>query len=100
MRDSPSHSLEPTMRQINALLLVSLFFTYSAGVALAEKGTALKPTLTKPGEAVHEEAFGGAELGKSWHVAKGDWKPQEGVLIGKEKASDMHAAVLTLQYPH
>lgn len=69
-------------------------------MAHAEKNAPLKPVLAKPGKVVIEETFAGAELGKSWNVAKGDWKPKDGVLVGKEKASDKHAGVLMLAKPN
>jgi hypothetical protein len=69
-------------------------------VAFADKGTDLKPTLVKPGAIVREDKFDTAELGKSWAVAKGEWGVKDGALVGREKADDMHAAVLTLQQPH
>jgi hypothetical protein len=66
---------------------------------LAGKGTDLKPILAKPGKVTAEEKFAGP-LGKNWTVAKGDWQPREGVLVGREKAEDKHAAVCLLAVPN
>uniref|UniRef100_A0A7C2P4E4 DUF1080 domain-containing protein n=1 Tax=Schlesneria paludicola TaxID=360056 RepID=A0A7C2P4E4_9PLAN len=69
-------------------------------VALADKGVVLKPTMVKPGAVVRDDQFDGTELGKNWVAAKGDWSVKDGTIVGREKADDRHAAVLTLQQPH
>jgi hypothetical protein len=66
----------------------------------AEKGAELKPVLAKPGSVLVEENFSSDELGKGWVANKGTWSIDDGVLVGREKAEDMHAAVLTLKQPH
>ena len=46
------------------------------------------------------EGFSSGEVPEAWAVAKGDWQVQDGVLVGKELASDKHAAVLTIPDSH
>lgn len=78
---------------------VTLFSVASS--AFAGKGTELKPMLAKPGKATFElKAASAGKLDKPWAVAKGDWQIAEGGIVGKEKASDQHAAVLTLGEPN
>ena len=72
----------------------------TAGFAQAERNAPLKPVLAQPGKVVFEDSFSSAELSKTWNVAKGDWKAKDGVLTGKEKASDKHAGVLMLAKPN
>jgi hypothetical protein len=69
-----------------------------AGALRAEKGSEIKPVL-KAGKVVLEEKFEGSALPKGWKALKGDWEVKEGAIVGKEKKSDMHAAVLNLQQP-
>ncbi|OYW24815.1 MAG: hypothetical protein B7Z55_01100 [Planctomycetales bacterium 12-60-4] len=69
-------------------------------VLQAEDRVELKSVLTKPGSLIVDEHFSGTELGKSWVANKGEWQIKTGVLVGREKPEDMHAAVLTLQQPH
>ena len=66
----------------------------------AGKATDLKPTMTQPGKLIVDESFTGTALGKSWAVAKGDWQVRDGMVVGKEKESDKHAAVLALNHPN
>ena len=67
----------------------------------AEKNAELKPLIAKAGKVVIEEDFSTTkELAKPWSIAKGDWQVKDGVLAGKEKASDKHAAVLMLAKPN
>ena len=80
-------------------LLASLCVTLLVGDARAEKGTDLKPILAKPGKVVLEEHFDASQLGKGWTTPKGNWQITGGVVVGKEKKEDMHAAVLTLTQP-
>ncbi len=67
---------------------------------LAEKSADLKPLLAKPGKLVVDESFTGAALPSSWGGVQGDWQVREGAVVGKEKASDEHPAVLFLNQPH
>jgi hypothetical protein len=66
----------------------------------AAKNAKLKPLLGTPGEVVLEESFSGPSLGKLWTVNKGEWKVADGTVVGSEKASDKHAAVLTCKVPN
>lgn len=84
---------------------VVLFLIGGALVAIgrngeAAKATELRPTLAQPGKLLVDEKFAAGTLGKSWTVAKGDWQVRNGVLVGKEKASDQHAAVIALNLPN
>jgi hypothetical protein len=83
-----------------SILPTTLFLTVGLAFAHAEKAADLKPMLAKPGKVVVTESFDGAALGKDWSAAKGDWQPREGVLVGREKKEDKHAAVLTLGRPN
>lgn len=89
------------MWQKNVLVCVSMLAQWQAGLCLgADDVTPLKPVLTKPGQLLVEETFAADHLSKSWLINKGDWKIDGEVLVGREKAEDMHAAVLTLRHPH
>ena len=57
--------------------------------------------LAKPGKSMLEAHFKEppVPLEKPWSVAKGEWAVQDGAIVGKEKASDNHPAVLTLGLP-
>lgn len=68
--------------------------------AVAAKNAKLKPALVTPGEVVLEDSFSGTSLGKRWGVNKGEWKVADGVVKGREKADDKHAAVLTCKVPN
>ena len=74
--------------------------TTSAMLCLAERNTDLKPLHTRAGKQIVDETFAAPALGKVWAANKGDWQVRDGVLVGKEKASDEHAAVLTLGQPN
>ncbi len=82
------------------LLVVLSVLAASTALCLAEKNADLKPLHAQAGKPVVDEAFAGAALGKAWTANKGDWQVRDGVVIGKEKASDEHAAVLTLGQPN
>ncbi|MBM3876460.1 MAG: hypothetical protein FJ386_07050 [Verrucomicrobia bacterium] len=81
-----------------ALLSATALALLTVG-AFAEKGADLKPLLVKPGKLIADEKFSGTSLPKGWVANKGDWQVRDGAVIGKEKASDEHAAVLTLARP-
>ncbi len=66
----------------------------------AEKAASLKPKQSKAGTLIVDEKFVDSQLGKTWSVAKGDWSVSNGTVVGKEKESDMHAAVLALNHPN
>jgi hypothetical protein len=78
------------------LLLLSLL---AALPCYAEKNAALKPTLAKAGKPLTEQNFENGALEKPWTIAKGDWQVTGGAVVGKEKASDAHPAVLALTLP-
>jgi len=82
------------------LLAAFTVLAASTALCLAEKNADLKPTHAPAGKLVVDEAFAGAALGKAWTANKGDWQVRDGAVIGKEKASDEHAAVLTLGQPN
>ena len=86
------------LRDTNMLALLGVLLTST--IAHGEKGTELHPVLAQPGSVVLDESFSGGELGENWVANKGDWPVQDGVVVGREKKEDMHAAVLTLQHPH
>jgi len=71
----------------------------AAAICRAEKNADLKPTLIPAATASVKESFDASVLPEAWRVNKGDWQVKEGAVVGKEKAEDMHAAVLTLAKP-
>lgn len=66
----------------------------------AAKNAALTPILAKPGKTVFEQNFDSGSLDKPWAVAKGDWQIVDGAIVGREKAEDKHAGVLSLALPN
>ena len=80
-----------------AMLAASLCF-WSCD-AWAGKGSDLRPVQLKVGQPTFEETFSGP-LGETWKIVKGDWTVTDGVLAGREKKSDEHAAVLNCQLPN
>lgn len=73
--------------------------TLAAAVCRAEKNADLKPALIPAANPSVKESFDATALPEAWKVNKGDWQVAGGALVGKEKAEDMHAAVLTLAKP-
>jgi hypothetical protein len=73
--------------------------TLSSSLAFAAKDADIKPAIATPGKSLLEAHFKAGALEAPWTVAKGDWVPQDGALVGKEKASDNHPAVLFLKLP-
>ena len=71
----------------------------SSAYAFAAKDADIKPAITTPGKSVLEAHFKSGALEAPWTVSKGEWAPQDGALVGKEKASDNHPAVLFLKLP-
>jgi hypothetical protein len=71
----------------------------AASAVRAEKNADLKPTLIPAATASVKESFDTTALPEAWRVNKGDWQVKDGAVVGKEKAEDMHAAVLTLTKP-
>jgi hypothetical protein len=86
--------------QTKLTLLASLLLTLHSAVCLAGKATEIKPILATPGKVTAEDNFSGDALGKTWAAAKGDWQVAGGVLTGKEKKEDNHAAVCGLNVPN
>ncbi len=80
-------------------LALTLAVVVCSPLCLAEKAVDLKPASVKPGKLLVDESFSGTELAKHWNIAKGDWQVQEGAVVGKEKKSDNHPAVLFLAQP-
>ena len=85
-------------RQLHRLLATICAAT--AFSAYAGKDADLKAALTQPGKLVVDEKFTKNELPGSWGGVQGDWQVRDGAVIGKEKASDEHPAVLFLNQPH
>ncbi|QDT11640.1 family 16 glycoside hydrolase [Planctomycetes bacterium K23_9] len=83
----------------NVLRAISLLSMLIAGTALAEKNVELKPLLGDAGSPVASETFD-SPLSKTFKAAKGEWNVVDGVLLGKELASDKHAAVLNYGKPN
>lgn len=81
-------------------LAVVLSCAFAAGECSAAKNAPLKPTLVTSAKATFSDDFAGQALGKKWAVNKGEWKVADGVVVGNEKASDKHAAVLTCKVPN
>lgn len=54
-----------------------------------------KPTL---GEPTVKDEFDRKELGDKWKALKGEWKIEDGTIVGKELKTDEHAAVLAFQH--
>ena len=89
------------MTRWNRRLVVSLFcLATAAGACLAEEAKDLKPVLGQPGQLLFEDTFDSDALGAKWRVAKGDWTVRQGILVGKEKKEDKHAAVLSCNIPN
>jgi hypothetical protein len=60
-----------------------------------------KPDADKaPGVLAASDDFERQDLGEKWQQARGEWKIQNGTLVGKELKSDEHAAVLAYQHPN
>lgn len=68
--------------------------------ASAGKATDLPTTLAKPGVVVIHEGFDSASLPQTWTTTKGEWKPVDGALVGKELKTDMHAGVIAVGGKH
>jgi hypothetical protein len=84
----------------NVAVLAGLLCLVTVMPGFAAKNAKLKPTLVTPGTVALEESFSGPALGKRWSVSKGEWKVTDGVVEGREKAEDKHAAVLTCKVPN
>jgi hypothetical protein len=51
-----------------------------------------KTWMVQKGELLWEERFEGAEIPKEWRKGQGDWKVEEGQLLGAELPADKHHA--------
>jgi len=89
-----------SMKHCEVALTVFLIVVSSGRLCWAEKDSKLKPTLVKSGKLVLTETFSRRKLGKQWIVNKGNWATADGVVVGREKAADHHAAVLTCKVPN
>jgi len=78
------------------IILTTVIAGLSTALAFAGKATDLKPVLATPGNLLVEEDFSGGALPTTWTTPKGDWKPQDGFVVGNEKNEEHHAAVLML----
>jgi len=81
---------------IKTFLLASLL----ALPCYAGKNTALTPVLAQPGKTILEQNFDSGGFDKLWSMPKGDWQVTDGMIVGKEKPEDKHAAVLSLGLPN
>jgi hypothetical protein len=75
---------------------VAMFSVLLCPSLKAAKDAEISPILVKAGKELKSETFSENVLGPDWSVAKGDWQPKEGILVGREKAEDKHAAVCAL----
>ncbi len=82
------------MFRMTALCCVCTFVSVSS--ALAEKNAEIAPKLAKLQSPTVTETFD-SPLSKVMSGVKGEWTVADGVLVGKELASDKHAAVLNYQ---
>lgn len=82
------------------LLAALTVFAASTVLCFADKAADFKPLLNQPGKLVVDEKFAGDALPGSWGGVQGDWQVRDGAVVGKEKASDEHPAVLFLNQPH
>jgi len=64
------------------------------GFAGTAKAGDLEPLMSRRGDLLLSEEFGGTTLGPQWRVAKGAWKVAGGELSGTELEADHHAAVI------
>lgn len=85
---------------MNNKTVITLFaaLVLASANSFAGKAADLKPSLT--GKLIVDEKFAGSALPKMWAAAKGDWQVRDGTIVGKEKASDKHAAVLGFNHPN
>ena len=90
--EPPTPTMKPLLASLAALPL-------TASLAFAAKDVDIKPAITTPGKPVFESHLKDATLDAPWTIAKGDWVVQDGAIVGKEKASDNHPAVLFLKLP-
>ncbi|MCM2373389.1 family 16 glycoside hydrolase [Aporhodopirellula aestuarii] len=82
------------LQTVFSTLLISLAGLSSP--AIAEKNASLDFKLGQPGDVVLQESFD-ASMPKLFQGVKGQWEVVDGALLGKELASDKHAAVLNVK---
>ncbi|MFQ5734348.1 MAG: hypothetical protein ACE5KM_20615 [Planctomycetaceae bacterium] len=87
------------MKFSSCSLIAGIVFV-AATPCFAEKNAKLKPALVAPGNVVLKDAFSAKALGKRWAVNKGAFEIVNGVVAGREKTTDKHAAVLTCKVPN
>jgi len=89
----------PTLKDLNmrrALPFSLLLLTCSASNLLAEKNVSLETKLAAVSSPQVSESFDKA-IAEPMIGVKGEWTVTDGTLVGKELASDQHAAVLSFQ---
>ncbi len=88
---------------LRTLLIAAAFLTsYSAlfnASCWAEKNVELKPLIAKVASPTLSETFD-KKFGEPMQAKRGEWKTVDGVLIGKEIASEKHAGVLHFEKPN
>ncbi|TWU48916.1 hypothetical protein Poly51_48200 [Rubripirellula tenax] len=81
---------------IRTMFAGAALFLVPLSSVMAEKNVTIQPLAGSLGDAVASVTFD-EPLAKPISAVKGDWKVVDGVLMGKELASDEHAAVLNYQ---
>tara|TARA_R110002096_G_scaffold301332_2_gene496214 strand:+ start:552 stop:1439 length:888 start_codon:yes stop_codon:yes gene_type:complete len=69
----------------------------AASAEQAAAGLAFDPLLATTGEILFEDDL--SEIREGWASGNGDWKSEEGALIGKERVEDDHAATFKRALP-
>ena len=79
---------------MNRRALAALLLAVTAGALLqgAKKRADAPPTFA--------DDFSAAAPGPKWATPKGEWRIEDGALVGRELSADKHAAVLTLAIPN
>ena len=88
------------MKYPNISLLAGVGLIIVTTCAEAGKDAKLENPLTAKAKVALSDSFDGKALAKKWTANKGDWQINDGAIVGKELASDKHAAVLTLGEPN
>lgn len=74
--------------------------TMLLALALQDPRPDLTARLSTRGKLLFSDDFSSGALGAEWKPLKGTWEVADGALRGKEKAEDMHAAVLKYMRPY
>ncbi len=69
----------------------------AAASGLAASGVAFETLMSKPGNLVFADNL--SEIGEGWSAGHGEWKIEDGVLLGKELAADNHGATFKRALP-